>query len=63
VKFVFKLLKVPPIEEHHPERLRPPPKIVVIQNPKPEDADEATIARWLHYADFVLRNRLGSKVG
>jgi hypothetical protein len=62
VKLVFKLLR--PIEEHHhPERLGPPPKIVVIQDPKPEDADEATIARWLHYADFVLRNRLGRKAG
>jgi hypothetical protein len=60
---VLKLLKMPPIEEHHPERQGPQPKIVVIQNPKPEDDDEATIARWLHYADLVLRNRLGRKTG
>jgi hypothetical protein len=61
VKLVFKLLT--PIEKQQPERLGAPAKIVVIQDPKPEDADEATIARWLHYADLVLRNRLGRKAG
>jgi hypothetical protein len=60
---MFNLLKMPSIEEHHPERLRSPPKIALVQDPTPEDADQATIARWLHYADLVLRNRLGRKAG